>query len=153
MVQRRAVAGSATYRQVMTCPFRPARPRSSPLTVMRTAPASPTRTSTASVALSVISPPAGTYFQTQRVDLLVAVPDPGRAVAASIRVDALDVTGLFFACAAFGRSGADATLRCPGVPVSILAPGAHTWTVRIDFNDGTNVVQSVRWIVRPATEP
>ena len=101
----------------------------------------------------VISPPDGTYFQTQRVDLLVAVPDPGRAVAASIRVDALDVTGLFFACAAFGRSGADATLRCPGVPVSILAPGAHTWTVRIDFNDGTNVVQSVRWIVRPATEP
>lgn len=64
MVERRAVAGSATYRQVMTCPIRPARPRSSPLTVMRTAPASPTRTSTASVALSVISPPAGTVRST-----------------------------------------------------------------------------------------
>lgn len=101
----------------------------------------------------LIGPPAGIYFQTQRVDLTLSVQEAARATAASVRLDGQDVTGLFFACAAFGRSGANTTLRCPGVPVAILAPGVHVWTVRIDFNDGTNVTQTLQWTVRAATEP
>lgn len=101
----------------------------------------------------LIGPPAGIYFRTQRVDLTLAVQDAARAIAASVRLDGQDVTGLFFACAAFGTSGGSTTLRCPNVPVAILAPGAHTWTVRIDFNDGTSVSQAVSWTVRAATEP
>lgn len=101
----------------------------------------------------LIGPPSGVYFQTQRVDITLAVQEAARATAASVRLDGQDVTGLFLACAAFGRSGASTTLRCPGVPVSILAPGAHTWTVLVTFNDGTTVTQSVQWAVRGATEP
>ena len=101
----------------------------------------------------IIGPPAGIYFQTQRVDLTLSVQEAARATAASVRLDGQDVTGLFFACAAFGRSGANTTLRCPAVPVAILTPGVHAWTVRIDFNDGTNVTQTVQWTVRAATEP
>lgn len=101
----------------------------------------------------LIGPPPGVYFQTQRVDLTLAVQEAARATAASLRLDDQDVTGLFLACAAFGRSATSTTLRCPGVPVAILAPGAHTWTVRVDFNDGTSVTQTLQWTVRPATEP
>lgn len=108
---------------------------------------------TAATREVIVGPPAGIYFQTQRVDLTLSVQDAARATAASVRLDGQDVTGPFLACAVFGRSAANTTLRCPGVPVAILVPGVHTWTVRIDYNDGTNVTQTLQWTVRAATEP
>lgn len=102
----------------------------------------------------VISPPDGEYFQTQRVDLVVAIGSFATATGGAVQLDGQDITLPFVACAAAGRAGAGAaTLRCPGLRVGLLAPGSHTWSVRIDHSDGTSERRTVRWDVKSNTEP
>ena len=65
----------------------------------------------------------------------------------------LDVTAVIGSCIRPGAvAGGVASLRCPNIGGVVTGPGTHTFTVRLQLNDGSVVQRSVTWMVLAVTE-
>jgi hypothetical protein len=100
-----------------------------------------------------ISPPSGLYLRTQRVDLVILAEGAGRIVGGTVTADGADVTGFIVGCAISGQlAPSGVSFRCPGVPLSLFAPGVHTIRVRLEFDDGSSGSRTAEWEVRDTRE-
>ena len=102
-----------------------------------------------------ISPPSGTYTTTQAFDVALIVTGTEAAiVGGNVRLNGVDITALFGACAAPGTvASGGRTFRCPGVGGGVLGPGTHTLAVTVVLGGGSSVSRSVIWEVLAAVEP
>jgi hypothetical protein len=102
-----------------------------------------------------VSPPSGTLVSTQGFDLVIAVNMPGRTVVSgSATLNGASVLGPLLACIRTeALPGGAVAFRCPGLRGSVLASGTNTFSVTVNFDNGSSAVGSATWQVRANTEP
>lgn len=101
-----------------------------------------------------LSPGSGVYFQSQFIDLGLALRLPGVSISSlSLTVNGGDVTSQFNSCAIAGMLEAGGlTRRCPDLPLTLLAPGSYTIELSLLLSDGSQLSDSVSWTILANSE-
>lgn len=107
----------------------------------------------------VVLPPSGRLASTQNFDLIVALgPSYLSGVVSAVgTLDGVDVTQPLINCLlahpfeSLG-GGLGVAFRCP-LAGRFLAPGAHLFTLSVQFGDATSATSSAAWQVIPNSEP
>ncbi|ETW92798.1 MAG: hypothetical protein ETSY1_42090 [Candidatus Entotheonella factor] len=106
----------------------------------------------------LISPPSGTYAQTQVLDVVVffSLPEGTTPTGITVLLDGEDASSIFASCVpgVLGTVvGGGQTLRCPAQNASDIGPGSHLVEVILSLSDGTSLQQSVNWLILENIEP
>ncbi len=101
-----------------------------------------------------ISPASGTYLSSQSIDLALIISAQNAVVSSySAALNGQDVTIDLDGCSIPGTvNGGGTSLRCPGIPLTILGPGTHIFHVKMQLADGSILSDTVTWQVLQAAE-
>jgi hypothetical protein len=103
-----------------------------------------------------ISPGSSALVTTQHFDLTLRIFTAGLGITGGQALfDGADVTPTLAACIVPGTLTLVAgglTFRCPNLTGG-FAPGVHTFSVRVDFTDGSSARDTVMWQFDPNHEP
>jgi len=101
-----------------------------------------------------ISPATGTYLTSESIDLTLLLQKSGVTVEGiTALVNNSNVTADFNQCSIQGTvANGGVSYRCPGVGLSLLPPGLHTFTVFLQLSDGSTASDSVRWAILQNSE-
>jgi hypothetical protein len=102
-----------------------------------------------------LSPPSGTYVSTEGFDLVIIVNAPGKAVVGgSATLDGADVLAPLTSCLQTDvLPNGSVAFRCPGLRAVMFGSGPHTFSVTLNFSDGSTATDSATWQIRTNTEP
>jgi hypothetical protein len=95
-----------------------------------------------------LSPETGRLYRTGAFDIVVALTGlDGDPLNARVRLNGMEVTHQFRACAVHARHAESGdTFRCPA-PRAFLPPGDHVLQLELTLRGGTRVRNAVRWTI------
>lgn len=101
-----------------------------------------------------ITPPSGTYVNTQRFDLvLIAETNEPDVSVTDVNLNGKNVTLPFNKCAHEGVTANGKTFRCPGLSGEFLGVGTNYLTATVTLGSGTQLSEKVTWEVKENKEP
>jgi hypothetical protein len=101
-----------------------------------------------------ISPGSGSYLTSQVIDFAFILRKPGVSVTnLDVRVNGANITVPVEKCLREGLlEEGGLSLRCPDIPLRVLAGGVYTVSVSAMLSDGGNVSDSVTWEILENSE-
>ena len=102
-----------------------------------------------------IAPASGVYLRQQMIDLSAVLRVANVTISErNAQLNGVNVSSSFDDCALAGTLlEGGRTLRCPGIPLELLEPGQHQFTLSLTLSDGSIVSDSVYWTVLDSSEP
>lgn len=101
-----------------------------------------------------LSPPSGTYLDTQGFDLALIVEAFGLFVTGvQATLNGTDVTATLRRCVPGHLLSGGQTFRCPRFARHLPGPGTHTLTVILELSNGSKVIDAVTWNILANSEP
>lgn len=101
-----------------------------------------------------ISPASGVYLRSQAIDLSVIVRSPAEVLDISATLNGNEVSRGVNNCLLEGSlASGGSSFRCPAIPLSIVEPGLHRFTVEVRLADGSVLGDAVQWEILENAEP